>query len=246
MKRWFPRARGDRPRGCSAIHALPRISHPCLLLTPSGTWRRLHNTFGGSCCRCFPVSRGGAIPVGEGQLGRLRRGYSRSLRRAGCDYIPCHRRKSTSSSRCAAIFSKSPTVQCSTMVCHRWRALTPSFPEALSKDRGRNTSKSATSSPARPAWRPSRHPHLSTTFRSLIALCGLREINAHESLEQVLRLAPHWPVLRVLELSPKYWRATRDNLNLRWREVFSPLWLRRWPTNNATAAAQNQPDKISA
>jgi transposase len=37
-----------------------------------------------------------------------------------------------------------------------------------------------------------------TTFRSLIASCRLHGINAQTYLEQVLRLAPHWPITRML------------------------------------------------
>ena len=42
-----------------------------------------------------------------------------------------------------------------------------------------------------------------TTFRSLIASCLLHRLDPQLYLEQLLRLLPHWPNPRVLELSPK-------------------------------------------
>jgi transposase len=58
-----------------------------------------------------------------------------------------------------------------------------------------------------------------TTYRSLIASCLLHKLNPEEYLEQMLRLAPHWPVTRVLELAPKYWRLTVAGLNERQRAI---------------------------
>jgi hypothetical protein len=49
-----------------------------------------------------------------------------------------------------------------------------------------------------------------TTFRSLIASCHLHSINPQLYLEEILRLAPHWPALQMLQLSPKYWQQTRS------------------------------------
>ena len=40
-------------------------------------------------------------------------------------------------------------------------------------------------------------------FRSLIASCHLHGLNPQTYLEQVLRLAPHWPQTRVLERGPR-------------------------------------------
>lgn len=68
-----------------------------------------------------------------------------------------------------------------------------------------------------------------TAFRSLIASCALHGIPAHEYLEQVLRLAPHWRVSRMLELSPKYWRATVARLDDDQRQIITPPWEREWP-----------------
>jgi transposase len=63
-----------------------------------------------------------------------------------------------------------------------------------------------------------------TIFRSLIASCALHGLNPQLYLEQVLRLAPHWPRNRVIELSPKYWSATVAGLSDRWRAIITPPW----------------------
>lgn len=67
------------------------------------------------------------------------------------------------------------------------------------------------------------------TFRSLIASCRLHGINAHQYLEQVLRLAPHWRTSRLLELSPKYWTRTLETLDGEQRQILVPPWQRSWP-----------------
>ncbi len=63
-----------------------------------------------------------------------------------------------------------------------------------------------------------------TVFRSLMASCPLHGLNPQLYLEQVLRLAPHWPVTRILELSPKYWRRTLELLNERQRAILGRPW----------------------
>ena len=62
------------------------------------------------------------------------------------------------------------------------------------------------------------------TFRSLLASCVLHGLNAQQYLEEVLRLAPHWPVTRVLELAPKYWARTRAALDAQQRAIIAPPW----------------------
>jgi len=63
-----------------------------------------------------------------------------------------------------------------------------------------------------------------TTFRSLIASCYLHQLNPREYLEDILRLAPHWPVQRVLQLAPKYWLDTRSKLGADHRKALIPPW----------------------
>lgn len=63
-----------------------------------------------------------------------------------------------------------------------------------------------------------------TTFRSLIASCYLHQLNPREYLEEILRLAPHWSVHRMLELAPKFWADTRKKLDDHQRRIILPPW----------------------
>lgn len=63
-----------------------------------------------------------------------------------------------------------------------------------------------------------------TTFRSLIASCALHGLNPEIYLEQLLRIVPHWPKNRALELSPKYWTRTVATLDARWRAMLARPW----------------------
>jgi len=63
-----------------------------------------------------------------------------------------------------------------------------------------------------------------TTFRSLIASCHLHCINPQTYLEEVLRLAPHWPASQMLQLSPKYWQQTRTALSPEQLESIRSPW----------------------
>jgi transposase len=76
-----------------------------------------------------------------------------------------------------------------------------------------------------------------TTFRSLIASCALHGLNVQDYLEQVLRLAPHWPVTRMLELAPMYWTKTVEGLDADKHAIL----VRPWDTPDAvtkTTASQ--------
>ena len=77
-------------------------------------------------------------------------------------------------------------------------------------------------------------------FRTLIASCALHKLNPQDYLQKLLRLTPHWPVNRVLELAPKYWNSTLGKLSERQRVIIEPPWQRAWPTvatPRSTAAA---------
>jgi len=63
-----------------------------------------------------------------------------------------------------------------------------------------------------------------TIFRSLIASCALHRLNPEIYLEQLLRIVPHWPNNRALELSPKYWVKTVASLTPRWRPMLARPW----------------------
>jgi hypothetical protein len=66
-------------------------------------------------------------------------------------------------------------------------------------------------------------------FRSLISSCAMHGLNAEIYLEQVLRLAPHWPVTRVLELAPKCWKQTLEALDEHQRRIITAPWELDWP-----------------
>lgn len=63
-----------------------------------------------------------------------------------------------------------------------------------------------------------------TTFRSLIASCMLHQLDPLIYLEQLLRIVPHWPKQRVIELAPKYWIDTVDKLDATWRAILARPW----------------------
>jgi transposase len=62
-------------------------------------------------------------------------------------------------------------------------------------------------------------------FRSLIASCSLHGIEAQSYLDEVLRLAPHWPISDMLALSPRDWARTRASLSAEQRAIVSPPWI---------------------
>lgn len=63
-----------------------------------------------------------------------------------------------------------------------------------------------------------------TVFRSLIASCSLHGLEPQDYLEEILRLAPHWPTTRMLELSPRYWATTRAALSPVERAIIRRPW----------------------
>ena len=71
-----------------------------------------------------------------------------------------------------------------------------------------------------------------TTFRSLIASCRLHGLNPQDYLEQLLRLGPHWPVTRMIELAPKYWAKTIAGLDAQQRAIL----MRPWEPSDAVSA----------
>lgn len=79
-----------------------------------------------------------------------------------------------------------------------------------------------------------------TTFRSLIASCMLHRLNPEIYLEQLLRIVPHWPKHRVLELAPKYWTRTVAGLDAKWRAILERPW-----EPGVVASAELEPDTSS-
>ena len=78
-----------------------------------------------------------------------------------------------------------------------------------------------------------------TTFRSLIASTAVQGLNPHDYLAQMLRLIPHWPKTRVIELAPKYWRTTVEQLDDQQRAIIVPPWEKATalPRSRESAAA---------
>lgn len=56
------------------------------------------------------------------------------------------------------------------------------------------------------------HAESAAALFSIIASCRLHNIAPEQYLEEVLRVLPHWPTERYLELAPKYWLETRAKL----------------------------------
>jgi transposase len=66
------------------------------------------------------------------------------------------------------------------------------------------------------------HAESAAAIFSLIASCRLHRIDPEQYLDEVMRVLPYWPKHRYLELAPKYWLATRSNLNP--VELEADLW----------------------
>jgi len=57
------------------------------------------------------------------------------------------------------------------------------------------------------------HAAAAANLFSLIASCKLHGLDAATYLRDVIRVMPHWPTDRYLELAPKFWAATRARLD---------------------------------
>lgn len=65
------------------------------------------------------------------------------------------------------------------------------------------------------------HAESAAAIFSLIASCRLHSLDPEQYLDEILRVLPHWPTQRYLELAPKYWKATREKLDT--HELDAPL-----------------------
>ena len=57
------------------------------------------------------------------------------------------------------------------------------------------------------------HASAAGNILSLIASCKLHDLDPEPYLCEVIKVLPYWPRDRYLELAPKYWRRTRDQLD---------------------------------
>ncbi len=65
------------------------------------------------------------------------------------------------------------------------------------------------------------HAQAAANLFSLIASCKLHRLDPEAYLTDIFRVMPYWPSTRYLELSPKYWAATRARLQA--KELARPL-----------------------
>jgi transposase len=56
------------------------------------------------------------------------------------------------------------------------------------------------------------HAQAAAAIFSLIASCRLHSLDPEQYLEEVMRVLPHWPDSRYLELAPNNWARTRSKL----------------------------------
>lgn len=82
------------------------------------------------------------------------------------------------------------------------------------------------------------------TFRSLISSCKLHGLNPYDYLEQMLRLARHWPQNNMLSLSPKYWSSTVRRLDDHQQQIIRPAWTRH-PLRSPARAPPMAPAKAN-
>ena len=80
------------------------------------------------------------------------------------------------------------------------------------------------------------HAQSAAEIMSLVASAKLHKLDPELYLREVIRVLPHWPKDRYLELSPKYWAATRARLNL--RQLANELGPLDVPDQPAKAAAE--------
>ena len=56
------------------------------------------------------------------------------------------------------------------------------------------------------------HAQAAAAIFSLVASCRLHSLDPEQYLEEVMRVLPHWPDSRYLELAPNNWARTREKL----------------------------------
>jgi transposase len=75
------------------------------------------------------------------------------------------------------------------------------------------------------------HAQTTANLLSIVASAKLHDLEPEEYVRDLLRVLPHWPRGRYLELAPKYWRATRERLDAAQLEAeLGPLTIPEAPT----------------
>ena len=77
---------------------------------------------------------------------------------------------------------------------------------------------------------------------TLVASCPLHGLDPEGYLRDLFRLLPVWPQTRILELSPKHWRATRARLDD--VELALPLGPITVPPRAAEGAQEAHADQV--
>ncbi|WP_394842284.1 transposase domain-containing protein [Pendulispora brunnea] len=57
------------------------------------------------------------------------------------------------------------------------------------------------------------HAQAAANLFSLIASCQLHGLDSESYLAEIIRVLPHWPRDRYIELAPQYWAVTRARLD---------------------------------
>ncbi len=57
------------------------------------------------------------------------------------------------------------------------------------------------------------HAQAAGHLLTLLASARLHQLDPEKYMREVMRVLPHWPRDRYLELAPKYWARTRERLN---------------------------------
>jgi hypothetical protein len=57
------------------------------------------------------------------------------------------------------------------------------------------------------------HAESAAALFTIIASCRLHRLDPEQYLDEILRVLPRWPKERYLALAPKFWKATRDQLD---------------------------------
>jgi transposase len=83
------------------------------------------------------------------------------------------------------------------------------------------------------------HAEAAAAIFSIIASCRLHRLDPFAYLDEVLRVLPHWPRQRYLELAPKHWQATRSRL--RPEELAAPLSAFEIPAEVAAPSTDARP-----
>ena len=83
------------------------------------------------------------------------------------------------------------------------------------------------------------HAEAAAAIFTIIASCRLHRLDPFMYLDEVLRVLPHWPQQRYLELAPKHWQATRSRL--RPEELAAPLSEFEIPAEAAAPSTDARP-----